>query len=131
MCTRRTSVANLNRGNAEKRDEENERTSEGWGRKSQRNLTSIWANISHELTYPLFPYLSLSLGVVGTSKATCLYRLFPFRTFWQKQARWHQPQKHSQFLKQTSKQSTQFYVSHVNTHKTWQVHSHSLAKHQR
>lgn len=28
MCTMRTSVVNLNRGNAEKRDEENERTSE-------------------------------------------------------------------------------------------------------
>ncbi len=50
MCKIRTSVANLNTGNAEKRDEENERTSEGWGRKSQRNLTSIWANISHEFT---------------------------------------------------------------------------------
>ncbi len=65
MCTIRTSVANLNRGNAEKRDEENERTSEGWGRKSQRNLTAIWANISHEFTYSLFPFLSLSLSGCG------------------------------------------------------------------
>lgn len=60
-----------------------------------------------------FPF-SLSLGVVGTSKATCLYRLFPFRTFWQKQARWHQPQNTGNFWNKHLNKAHN-YMSHMQT----------------
>lgn len=98
MCTVRNSVVNLSR----------KCRKEGW--RERENIRGLREEIPqqpdlhfsqhHTWVHLLSLSLFLSLGVVGTTKATCLYRPFPFREFWQKNKQGGTSHKNRQFFKQ-------------------------------